>query len=46
VGLTWDEPVVVDGGVGCDSSARQLFNDKEWMVTDTNRRRPSAAAPT
>jgi hypothetical protein len=27
---------VVDDGIGCDFSATQLFNDKEWIVTDNN----------
>jgi hypothetical protein len=27
-------PVVVDSGFGCDLSLSQLFNDKEWVVTD------------
>jgi hypothetical protein len=31
---------VVAGGVGCDLDERQLFNDKEWMVTDNNRHSP------
>ncbi len=35
-GLTWDRPVVVDDGIGCDLSKLQLFNDKEWIVTDNN----------
>jgi hypothetical protein len=39
-GLTWGEPVVVAGGLGCDLDALQLFNDKEWMVTDNNRHSP------
>jgi hypothetical protein len=33
-GVVWDPPVVVDNGVGCDLSSVQLFNDKEWIVTD------------
>jgi hypothetical protein len=32
--------VVVTGGVGCDLDPLQLFNDKEWMVTDNNRHSP------
>jgi hypothetical protein len=39
-GLTWGKPVVVAGGVGCDLDPLQLFNDKEWMVTDNNRHSP------
>ena len=35
-GLTWDPPVVVDQGVGCDLDKTQIFDDKEWMVTDNN----------
>jgi hypothetical protein len=35
-GLTWLEPVVVYGGSGCDLSPTQVFNDKEWIVTDNN----------
>jgi hypothetical protein len=39
-GLTWAPPVVVDDGVGCDLSKTQLFNDKEWIVTDNNPASP------
>jgi hypothetical protein len=39
-GLTWDLPVVVDDGDGCDLSKVQLFNDKEWIVTDTTPTSP------
>lgn len=35
-GLTWNKPVVVADGSGCDISATQVFSDKEWMVTDNN----------
>ena len=35
-GLIWELPVVVDDGIGCDLSETQLFNDKEWIVTDNN----------
>jgi hypothetical protein len=35
-GITWGEPVVVAGGIGDDDDPLQLFNDKEWIVTDTN----------
>jgi hypothetical protein len=35
-GLTWLAPIVVAQGFGCDNSKSQLFNDKEWMVTDNN----------
>ena len=33
-GITWQPPVIVSSGVGCDLSNVQLFNDKEWVVTD------------
>jgi len=39
-GLTWEIPVVVEDGIGCDFSKTQLFNDKEWIVTDNNRSSP------
>jgi len=39
-GITWRPPVVVDTGVGCDLSNTQLFNDKEWIVTDNNPSSP------
>jgi len=39
-GLTWLPPVVVDSGFGCDLSNTQLFNDKEWVVTDNNPASP------
>jgi hypothetical protein len=35
-GLTWDKPVVVGFGKGCDLDPRQIFNDKEWIATDNN----------
>ncbi len=35
-GLSWDKIVVIDDGIGCDLSKSQLFNDKEWIVTDNN----------
>ena len=35
-GLSWDKVVVVSDGEGCDLSKRQLFDDKEWIVTDNN----------
>jgi hypothetical protein len=37
-GLTWGQPVVVYGGQGCDLDPTQIFNDKEWIVTDNNPR--------
>jgi hypothetical protein len=39
-GITWQPPVVVETGVGCDLSNTQLFNDKEWVVTDNNPSSP------
>jgi len=33
-GITWLPAQVVDSGFGCDFSSVQLFNDKEWIVTD------------
>jgi hypothetical protein len=39
-GLTWDVPVLVADGDGCDLSANQLFHDKEWVVTDNNPASP------
>jgi hypothetical protein len=39
-GVTWMPPVVVDSGYGCDLSNVQLFNDKEWVVTDNNPSSP------
>jgi hypothetical protein len=35
-GATWNPATVVDSGYGCDFSNAQVFNDKEWMVTDNN----------
>jgi hypothetical protein len=39
-GVTWQPPVVVESGIGCDLSNVQLFNDKEWVVTDNNPSSP------
>jgi len=39
-GITWRPPVVVDSGFGCDLSRTQLFNDKEWIVTDNSPSSP------
>jgi hypothetical protein len=39
-GLVWEIPVIVDDGSGCDLSKTQLFNDKEWIVTDNNPSSP------
>ena len=36
-GLSWDKPVVVGPGEGCDLSPFQNFGDKEWITTDNNR---------
>ena len=39
-GITWLPAEVVDSGLGCDLSNTQLFNDKEWIVTDNNPTSP------
>jgi hypothetical protein len=39
-GLVWEIPVIVDDGQGCDLSKTQLFDDKEWIVTDNNPSSP------
>jgi hypothetical protein len=39
-GLTWEIPVLVDDGIGCDLSKTQIFHDKEWIVTDNNPSSP------
>jgi len=39
-GITWEPPTVVNSGYGCDFSNSQLFNDKEWIVTDNNHSSP------
>jgi hypothetical protein len=39
-GVVWAPPTVVDTGLGCDLSNVQLFNDKEWIVTDNNLSSP------
>jgi hypothetical protein len=39
-GITWMPAIVVDSGFGCDLSNMQLFNDKEWIVTDNNPSSP------
>jgi hypothetical protein len=39
-GLNWNAPVQVADGRGCDPSKTQLFNDKEWVVTDNNASSP------
>ncbi len=35
-GETWGKPVVVGGGLGDDFAPVQIFNDKEWIVVDTD----------
>ena len=35
-GLSWQKPVVVYSGQGCDSDPTQVFNDKEWITADNN----------
>ena len=35
-GLTWAPPTVAYHGFGCDLDPTQVFNDKEWIVTDNN----------
>lgn len=39
-GLTWPKTVVVYDGEGADSDPTQVFNDKEWIVSDTNPASP------
>jgi hypothetical protein len=39
-GLVWEQPVKVDDGIGCDLSKTELFDDKEWIVTDNNPASP------
>jgi hypothetical protein len=39
-GLTWQRPVVVYDGHGDEDDPVQVFNDKEWVVTDTNPASP------
>jgi hypothetical protein len=39
-GIVWQRPVIVDTGIGCDTFNTQLFNDKEWIVTDNNPSSP------
>jgi hypothetical protein len=39
-GLTWEIPVLVADGIGCDFGKTEIFHDKEWIVTDNN---PSSA---
>ena len=39
-GVSWDKVVLVSDGVGCDLSRQQLFDDKEWIVTDNNPASP------
>jgi len=39
-GVTWDKPVVVAEGKGAGSDPVAVFNDKEWMATDTTPASP------
>ncbi len=39
-GLTWPRTVVVYDGNGADLDPTQVFNDKDWVVTDTNPSSP------
>lgn len=39
-GLTWKTPIVVYHGRGADKDPVQVFNDKEWVTTDTNPSSP------
>ena len=39
-GLNWATPVVAYQGYGADKDPTQVFNDKEWMVADTNPASP------
>jgi hypothetical protein len=39
-GVTWQAPIVIYGGHGCDFSGTQIFNDKEWIVVDNNPASP------
>ncbi|HYG71681.1 MAG TPA: sialidase family protein [Actinomycetota bacterium] len=39
-GFTWGKPIVIYDGQGTDIAPRQVFNDKEWIVVDTNPSSP------
>ncbi len=39
-GVTWGRPVVISDGQGDDEAPTQYFNDKEWIVVDTNPTSP------
>jgi hypothetical protein len=39
-GLSWDKPVIVGPGRGCDLDRFQNFGDKEWITTDNNVNSP------
>ncbi len=39
-GVTWGRPVVVADGQGTDIAPTQIFNDKEWIVVDTDPSSP------
>ena len=40
-GVNWATPVVVYEGHGADKDPTQVFNDKDWMVADTNPASPN-----
>ena len=39
-GVTWGKPVVVGAGLGDDNDPQQVFNDKGWIVADTDPTSP------
>ena len=39
-GLNWKTPVVVYHGNGADNDPTQVFNDKDWVASDTNPSSP------
>jgi hypothetical protein len=39
-GVTWGKPVIVARGFGADTAPVQVFNDKEWIVSDQNPSSP------
>jgi hypothetical protein len=39
-GITWEQAIEVYDGEGFDSDPVQIFNDKEWITTDTNPASP------
>ena len=36
--MSWDPPAIVEQGEGCDLDKKQIFNDKEWITTDNNKK--------